>query len=211
MTSFDGTPLEGATVKYLKTSKNEGTSLSDAGTLTLKFVAATSITAGRAYIVRWKTAGEDITDPVFTNVTISSTEPKASTSNDGKVTFVGQYSPFTIGDTSTGTFDGDIDEILLLTGGNMLGYSQNPRTLRSFRAHFYVPTTTAGARAVDSFVLDFGEGTGIAPLISSQGGTTHSPSGETEGAWYTLNGLRLDREPTAKGIYIHNGHKVVIK
>ena len=35
---------------------------------------------------------------------------------------------------------------------------------------------------------------------------------ETEnGAWYTLQGLRLDKQPTTKGIYIHNGRKVVIK
>ena len=29
-------------------------------------------------------------------------------------------------------------------------------------------------------------------------------------AWYTINGQRVDR-PTQKGLYIHNGHKVVIK
>ena len=29
--------------------------------------------------------------------------------------------------------------------------------------------------------------------------------------WYTLEGLRLDKAPTAKGIYIQNGRKVVIK
>ena len=200
---------DGVTAKTLNTS---GTSLdTSTGLLTLSFeTAPATILAGTPFIIKWNSS-TDIVNPVFYGVTITSTTPTPVTSNDGNVTFVGQYSPFTIGDTSTGTFDGDIDEILLLTGGNMLGYSQNPRTLRSFRAHFYVPTTTAGARAVDSFVLDFGEGTGIAPLISPQGGTTHSPSGETEGAWYTLNGLRLDREPTAKGIYIHNGHKVVIK
>ena len=202
--SFTGTPLEGATVKYLSTTSSGSSFDSTTGTLTLKFTNATSITAGRAYIVKWGTTGEDITDPVFTNVTISSTEPKASTSKDHNVTFVGQYSPFTIGDTSTGTFDGDIDEILLLTSGNKLGYSQNPRTLRSFRCHFYVPTTN-GARAVESYVLDFEEGetTSLTPNLSS-------PKGEGSNYWYTLNGLKLDREPTAKGIYIHNGRKVVV-
>ena len=29
--------------------------------------------------------------------------------------------------------------------------------------------------------------------------------------WYTLNGVKLDKEPTKKGMYIHNGIKVVIK
>jgi hypothetical protein len=31
------------------------------------------------------------------------------------------------------------------------------------------------------------------------------------GGWYTINGLPLTRKPTAKGIYIYNGRKVVIK
>ena len=31
-----------------------------------------------------------------------------------------------------------------------------------------------------------------------------------EGAWYTINGQRID-QPTTKGLYIHNGRKVVIK
>ena len=31
-----------------------------------------------------------------------------------------------------------------------------------------------------------------------------------EGAWYTVNGVRV-AAPTQKGLYIHNGKKVVIK
>ena len=30
-------------------------------------------------------------------------------------------------------------------------------------------------------------------------------------AWYTLDGIRLDSVPTASGIYINNGKKIVIK
>ena len=29
--------------------------------------------------------------------------------------------------------------------------------------------------------------------------------------WYTVNGVKLDNKPTAKGMYIHNGRKVVVK
>ena len=32
-----------------------------------------------------------------------------------------------------------------------------------------------------------------------------------EGAWYTLDGRKLQGQPTLKGVYIHNGNKVVIK
>ena len=51
--------------------------------------------------------------------------------------------------------------------------------------------------------------------------STDTPSGISEitaskpaaisNEWYTLEGLRLDKAPTAKGIYIQNGRKVVIK
>lgn len=33
----------------------------------------------------------------------------------------------------------------------------------------------------------------------------------TDNAWYTINGVRLTARPTAKGIYIYNGKKIVIK
>jgi hypothetical protein len=36
-------------------------------------------------------------------------------------------------------------------------------------------------------------------------------SAEENGLWYTLDGKRLSGKPTQKGIYIHNGKKVVIK
>ena len=29
--------------------------------------------------------------------------------------------------------------------------------------------------------------------------------------WYTINGVKLDGKPTAKGLYIVNGKKIVIK
>ena len=34
---------------------------------------------------------------------------------------------------------------------------------------------------------------------------------EMAGAWYSLDGRKLDAKPTKKGLYIHNGKKVVIK
>ena len=36
-----------------------------------------------------------------------------------------------------------------------------------------------------------------------------SPSARQRDVWYTLDGRRLTGQPTAKGLYIHNGQKVV--
>ena len=53
-------------------------------------------------------------------------------------------------------------------------------------------------------------------LISANGETTsidHSPLTIDHSAdvWYTLDGRKLDKKPTQKGVYIMNGRKVVIK
>ena len=40
---------------------------------------------------------------------------------------------------------------------------------------------------------------------------TEETSGATGDGWYTINGQRLTERPTAKGIYIHNGRKEVIR
>lgn len=36
-------------------------------------------------------------------------------------------------------------------------------------------------------------------------------NGKEAGAWYTLDGRKLNGMPTVKGMYINNGKKVVIK
>ena len=42
-------------------------------------------------------------------------------------------------------------------------------------------------------------------------GITHTSNGEGSSCWYTLGGTRLSHQPTAKGVYVNNGRKVVIK
>ena len=209
---FTGTPLEGATVKEL----NATTSNLNNGTLTLNFSDnLTAIEAGTPYIVKWaKTDGydeadpetRDVKNPVFTGVTISGTEPTPVTFTGGS--FVGQYSLFSIvaNDAVLGENQGYLNEIIMLGSGNKLGYSQNPRTLHSFRAHFYVPANGGGQQA-RSFVLDFGEGeqTGI---LSTTNFTNFTNSAA---AWYDMQGRKLNAQPTKKGLYIVNGKKIVVK
>ena len=206
--------LAGATIKELNASTS---SLAADGTLTLYFTTVTAIEAGKPYIVKWESTGS-VTDPTFPGVTISSTAATAvgftNNATTGQCQFVGQYSPFSIGDTSSGTFDGDLSEIIMLGANSKLGYSQNARTLKCFRAHFYVPADPAtGNQIARRFVIDFGdnETTGIRSLSPDP-----SPEGEGnlkgEGSGYfTLDGRRISGKPTKPGLYIVNGKKVVIK
>ena len=55
----------------------------------------------------------------------------------------------------------------------------------------------------------------VSNIVWSDGTTTgienlNSVKGDLSGAWYNLNGVRITK-PTQKGLYIHNGKKVVIK
>ena len=189
--------LNGATIKELDA---ENSNLATNGTLTLTFSDVSSITAGKPYIVKWA-SGKNISDPVFYGVTINAMAPTAVTFTNnanvyGDCEFVGQYSPFSI-------TDGNKNEIIMLGSSSRLGYSRNERTLKCFRAHFYVPANGGGTLA-RAFVMDFGDG----ETTEIIGATADQSSAS---ATYTLDGRRINDLPTQKGMYIQNGRKVIIK
>ena len=162
--------------------------------------------------MKWATTGDNISNPTFSGVTISSTTPTAVefdiTGSSDKCQFVGQYSPFSIvASGATGSDQGNVNEIIMLGSGSKLGYSQNPRTLNCFRAHFYVPADpVTGQQLARRFVMDFGEGSSQTGILT----VTADTSATTAGI-YTLDGRRLQAEPTEKGVYIVNGKKTFIK
>ena len=94
----------------------------------------------------------------------------------------------------------------MLGSGSTLGYSKNNRQLHSFRCHFEVPSN-ADAPAMNSYVIDFGDGT----TSLSEKLRVKSEEFATAAEWYSLDGRKLDGEPTKKGQYIVNGRKVVVK
>ena len=68
----------------------------------------------------------------------------------------------------------------------------------------YLPATALSGTAAPSFLVIGNETTSLSPVPS--------PSRE-EGnqAWYTLDGRKLDKKPTQKGVYVNGGRKVVVK
>ena len=167
--------------------------------LTLKFSdAPATITAGTPFIIKWDNTGVNLVNPVFNGVTIKSVAPAEVESTDGNVKFVGQYSPFDIDNNN-------IDEILYVASGNKIGYSKNARTLKSCRAHFWVKPNDGGSEAkARSIIVDWGDET-------TEVREVQEAIEVKDNSWYTLQGVKLDRKPTQRGIYINNGHKVVIK
>ena len=193
----DSEQLAGAMLKELDASASK---FESDGTLTLTFVPATNIEAGKPYLIKWD-GGDNLENPVFNGVTITSNTPTPVEFNNAvgnNCQFVGQYAPFSI-------TEGNRHEILMLGSGSKLGYSHNDRMLRCFRAHFVIPTTT-GAPAMTSYAIDFdGEPTGV---ISTTDLTDFTDS---DNRWYTLDGRCISVSSVLpKGIYIINGKKVLV-
>jgi hypothetical protein len=199
LASLTGTPLEDATVKTLSSTSF------DNGTLTLNFSdKVTSIEAGKPYIVKWETSQENITDPVFNGVTISNTlNPVATTAAEGvTVTFAGAYSPMFIGMENKHLLYLGVDQ----GGKSKLYYPSGEMIIGSCRSHFRLQGIEAGDpdSGVREFVMNF-EDNETSGIFNSQLSTLNS-----EG-WYTIDGRKLSGKPTQKGVYINNGHKIVIK
>ncbi len=158
-------------------------------TLYLYFKDAISINAGVPYLIKWEGDGSNnIVNPLFTGVTINKADPTEVEFTGGK--FVGSYSSiaFTANDMTK----------LYLGSENKLFWPDANMTLGAFRAHFQMDDE------VNSAILYFGDETTDVRL------TTDNRQQTTDG-YYTLDGRKLNSKPTQKGIYIHNGKKVVIK
>ena len=199
LVSLTGTPLEGATVMELDDAEGKSGFNAETGSLSLYFKEATSIVAGKPYLVKWETTGDDIVNPVFTGVTINKDVPDV-TSDDGNVTFIGNYDPVVlpVGDASN----------LYLGAGNKLYWPSKARTINACRGYFHV--NLDGVGHVREFNLNFDGGETVTGVESVQG-SRFKVQDTDDDAWYTLDGVRLSEKPRKKGIYIHGGKKVVVK
>ena len=177
------------------------------GTLNMNFIDATEMEAGKPYIVKWAYDGSpDIDDPVFKGVTISCTEPvdiECEAAN-----FHGLFSPYSTG--------GPIYNMLYLGADNTPYYPAVDMTINAFRAYFILngDLTVGADGGVNAFAMNFGEeATSIEhlPFTIDHETIEHSPLNIDHEAWYDLSGRKLNGKPTAKGIYIKDGKKFVIK
>ena len=187
--------------------------------LYLYFQDATAIDAGKPYLVKWSKPNGyddnpnsfDISDSVFVNVTIKASLNTIE-SYDGSVLFVPTFSPVVL---EKGNWQN-----LYVGANNMLKYpsSTNDFTLKSFRGYFQLmagdePAFAPLARSINivSNIGDDNETTGIFDNKHETITNYHSLFESVEKHWYTLDGRKLDGKPTKKGLYIHNGNKLVIK
>ena len=188
-----GSPLNGAEARPLTDASNTGT------TLNLTFGdAVTELIAGTPYIIKWA-SGDNIVSPVFNGVTIDKTDRSYANaaSGDARVRFLGTY--------KSTTFSTKDYSIIFVGGDNNLYYPESGAIIGAQRAYFKIGEGAAQARQFTSFNIDFGEGdvTGII--------TMSDVVCKMSDVWYSIDGRKLDGKPTARGIYINNGRKFVVK
>ena len=169
-------------------------------TLYLNFKSASTITAGKPYIIRWNSA-DNLENPTFTGVTVNNTEPTIIGSYNNDVFFRGIYNPRSLTkDDKTTLYVTDDNELSWATEENF--------KINAFRAYFSVPTNATGG--VRQCVLNFGDEvvsfdvSGIMDIESALQGITATP-------WYTIDGCRINGQPTKPGVYVKDGRKVVRK
>lgn len=181
---FSTTTPTGWTVKELT-----GSSSSD-GTLTLTFATASSIVAGKPYLVKVTSAVEN---PTFSGVTITGSTTTAETS----------YADFVPVMNPTALTAGD-KTVLFVADGNKLTYPTANGNINAFRAYFHLKGAAATA-PVHAFGMSFDDdATGIESIEHGTLTIDHSI--------YDLQGRRMaNGQSLKKGVYLMNGRKVVVK
>lgn len=195
-------PIAGATVMELVSSTFSETTKN----LTMVFKNATSIEAGKPYIVRWdKAIAGNIQNPVFLNATVSTTLTSTETQ---WVNFIGFTSQVSIAEEDR--------TLLYLGANNKLVYPSGAMTFGACRAYFQLiglevkssdPSSDPTETGIN-IVMDF-DGTETA--IQTVESDIRDRKDGTAQVWYSLDGRRLVGKPSAKGVYIHSGRKVVIR
>ena len=180
----------GAVAKYLSdvTTGAEG--------VTLHFTPEEKggIEANKAYLLYLTT---DVTKPkTFSGVTLEPAGECTTTVNaaGGNYTFKGILAPTELKTDNTQYF-------LNSAGTSFVLPLNDTSKLKATRAYIIVPAA-AGSAQGRQYSFDFN---GTTTAIDNV-----TVSGMEDGTWYTISGIRINR-PAAKGVYIHNGRKVIVK
>lgn len=187
-----GTPLNGATIMAFSAASHVG------DVLILCFTAASAIEAGKPYLVKWA-SGDNIVSPQFTGVTISNVNASdrtvRQTGNGGRwVDFIGTFSPTEL------LYDGTM--LYLGSSNSLYAPSAPDYMMNTCRAYFHLSESFTAAEA-RNIVLTFDDEPSPTGIAVQHASTTSS--------WTTLDGRCLTERPLQRGIYLHEGRKIVIR
>lgn len=139
---------------------------------------------------------------------------KPVTSQDGKVSFLSNYSPL--------SFETENRSILFFGAGNTIYYPSGAgaATVSSFCAHFQLngvqmSESPSSEDDDDDFIPVDGGTTRVFVLnIEDNAASIQNPKFNVQnedGEWFSMDGIRLGAKPSTKGVYVTGGRKVVIK
>lgn len=190
-------------VKELTSSSFESTT----GELTLNFSDATTIEAGKPYLVKIS-GSEAITLTGYDDVTIRNAIPNTTTDAVNFIPTLGK----TLVTGPTGD-ENNAKAVLYLGSGNTLynatevnNSTSQASYLKGFRAYFQLKEGAAAQARIYSLNFDDGETTGIKSIYN-----VTNEDVQMDGNTYSLDGRLIKGQPTLKGVYIKNGKKIVIK
>lgn len=181
----------------IKAKFGEGTIITEfedvnEGGTVMTFKEADSIVAGKPYLFK---PAKTVENPVFEGVTITSNPADIviADTNDNYA-FIGTYSKYKMAT--------DKSEVFITTSGKLSYPAEGTNTIKGMRAFIQLPTTT-NAKA---FNLNIG---GEATSIDTIDGGLFNGNATI----YNLNGQKMssDINGLAKGLYIVNGKKMIVK
>ena len=158
--------------------------------VTINFTRATSIKAGKPYLIKVSTATGDVKDPTFTGVVIKN---KVNSYETDYVSFIPVFSQTYL--------QNDNQKILFLTGNNTLMWPDShayTADFRGLRCYFMLKGVANNARTFN--LLFDNETTGIQTIAKNVA---------TGNEYFNLSGQRVSMPQ--KGVYIKNGKKVIVK
>jgi hypothetical protein len=159
----------------------------------LSFTSVTDMAAGTPYIIKF--SGTAPTALTFNDVTIDKT--------DGSFT-VGAGETCTMTGTSAVTAIPNDANHYIMQGNKFYRVATDDVKMAAFRAYLTYSESAGAPAKASALTFDVdGETTGIASVGID--------SSNDNDAWYTLGGQKLSKKPTANGIYICNGRKIIIK
>ena len=158
--------------------------------VTINFTRATSIEAGKPYLIKVSAATGDVKDPTFTGVVIKN---KVNSYETDYVSFIPVFSQTYL--------ENDNQKILFLTGNNTLMWPDShayTANFRGLRCYFMLKDVANNARTFN--LLFDNETTGIQTIAKNVA---------TGNEYFNLSGQRVSMPQ--KGVYIKNGKKVIVK
>ncbi len=93
-----------------------------------------------------------------------------------------------------------------LSGGVFKKVNSKGGTVKANRAYLQIPTSALTSAAAEGIMLVWDEETDGIEIVQ-----TSTVKSQHDDAWFTLDGRQLSGKPTAKGLYIVNGKKVIVK